>query len=311
MRVEIDRIKIGHRVRKDFGDLEALAESIRAHGLLQPVVITPEYELIDGERRLRVHRDIFEASEIEARIVDIEHIAFGEHDANVLRENFKPSERVAIAEKVAAAIRERRGRPLNPNAENVPDLAPLEKGRRTRELVAERAGFGAATTYEEAKRVADKGIQELVTMMDSGDVPITVASELARAAPDVQMAAVSKGPATVKSEARRLQRERREKDNKGSKAKKVKVQKKGAGKSGLVHLQSVPELGTDGRPVRLNRFYLSLRSLYDTITEMDKKPAEFLAYAAEHRTIFDPVVWGRVTDFLSDVEALWEADQAA
>lgn len=57
--VEINQIKIVDRVRKDFGDVEELAESIREDGLLQPIVITrladdPDYpyQLISGHRRL-------------------------------------------------------------------------------------------------------------------------------------------------------------------------------------------------------------------------------------------------------------------
>src|SRR5215207_1748642 len=113
MLVKIAEIKIGDRVRKNFGDLDTLAKSISEHGLIQPIAVTSDMELIDGERRMRAHRDILDRAEIEAAIMDIEAIAFGEHDANVLRENFKPSERVKIAEKIEAAIRRRRGRPLN------------------------------------------------------------------------------------------------------------------------------------------------------------------------------------------------------
>jgi len=48
--------------RRDFGDAELgeLAESIRAHGVLQPVLVRPlpggRYELVAGERRLRAAR---------------------------------------------------------------------------------------------------------------------------------------------------------------------------------------------------------------------------------------------------------------
>jgi hypothetical protein len=69
------------------------------------------------------------------------------------------------------------------------------------------------------------------------------------------------------------------------------------------------DLGTDGRPVPLNRFYLSLRSVYDMIEAMGKSPDEFVVYAAQNRTFFDDAVIDRVTFFLSDLRALRKADR--
>jgi hypothetical protein len=72
--------------------------------------------------------------------VDIEEITFGEHDANVLRESFKPYERVRIAEKIEEAIRRKRGRPINSGGENQEKSPEFLKGKQTRDLVAEKAG---------------------------------------------------------------------------------------------------------------------------------------------------------------------------
>lgn len=44
------------RQRKDFGDIEALASSIRARGLIHPIVIQRDNTLVAGERRLRAHQ---------------------------------------------------------------------------------------------------------------------------------------------------------------------------------------------------------------------------------------------------------------
>jgi ParB family chromosome partitioning protein len=49
----IARIKVGKRIRKDMGDIAALAESIEDLGLLHPVIVTPDGLLLSGERRLR------------------------------------------------------------------------------------------------------------------------------------------------------------------------------------------------------------------------------------------------------------------
>ena len=54
--VEMDRavasIHVGHRQRRDLGDLDELAASIAAVGLLQPITITPGGLLVCGARRL-------------------------------------------------------------------------------------------------------------------------------------------------------------------------------------------------------------------------------------------------------------------
>jgi len=56
--LKITDIKVGHRHRKDMGDLTSLANSIRQDGFLQPIGVTEKLELVFGERRLRAHRDI-------------------------------------------------------------------------------------------------------------------------------------------------------------------------------------------------------------------------------------------------------------
>lgn len=52
MILKINDIKIGQRVRDEYGDMEALAESIKEHGLLHPIVVDSDYNLIAGCRRL-------------------------------------------------------------------------------------------------------------------------------------------------------------------------------------------------------------------------------------------------------------------
>jgi hypothetical protein len=52
-RLPIDAIKVGERIRKDMGDIAALAKSIEDIGLLQPIIVTPDGLLLCGERRLR------------------------------------------------------------------------------------------------------------------------------------------------------------------------------------------------------------------------------------------------------------------
>jgi len=50
LRLPIDEIKVVDRARRDLGDVQALADSIKTLGLLQPPVVTQEHVLVAGER---------------------------------------------------------------------------------------------------------------------------------------------------------------------------------------------------------------------------------------------------------------------
>jgi ParB family chromosome partitioning protein len=52
MQVPIKDIIVRKRIRKDMGDLEALAESLKRYGQISPVVINKKNVLIAGGRRL-------------------------------------------------------------------------------------------------------------------------------------------------------------------------------------------------------------------------------------------------------------------
>jgi ParB family chromosome partitioning protein len=54
----ISFVLVEERIRKDHGDLDELANSIRAIGLIHPVVITRDYKLIAGERRLKAMKKL-------------------------------------------------------------------------------------------------------------------------------------------------------------------------------------------------------------------------------------------------------------
>jgi ParB family chromosome partitioning protein len=54
-KIPIHSIIITERVRKDFGDIKSLGESISSVGLLQPIVINENNELVDGQRRIKAY----------------------------------------------------------------------------------------------------------------------------------------------------------------------------------------------------------------------------------------------------------------
>jgi ParB/RepB/Spo0J family partition protein len=158
--VPIDKIQVADRIRKDAGDLGALAESIRVVGLLQPVVHAPDYRLIAGQRRLEAVRRLGHV-EILARFVggldDALDLLRAELDENTCRKDFTPEEAVIAAERIEALERQnaadrqkaslKRGSE-QPRAGNLP---AREKGQ-TRDKVSAAVGM-KPRTYEKAKAV--------------------------------------------------------------------------------------------------------------------------------------------------------------
>ena len=189
--IDIDDITIGNRYRKDMGDLQALSTSIEELGLLQPIGINLDHQLIWGERRLRACQSLGWAR-IPARIVPMEQITLGEYAENEIRKNFTVSERVAIAEIIKEQLSGRRNLTLKQNTtdpENLPDRQP--KGDR-RDLSADQAGFGNGKTFEQAKEVIDKAEPEVVTAMDNDKLSVNAAYHLANRNPDTQKAIANK-----------------------------------------------------------------------------------------------------------------------
>ena len=52
MKVSIDDVKVGKRIRSDIGDLTDLIESIKKFGLINPIAINERNVLLAGYRRL-------------------------------------------------------------------------------------------------------------------------------------------------------------------------------------------------------------------------------------------------------------------
>jgi len=68
-KIPIGKIDIGERVRKELGDIEGLARSMDELGLLHPIVISANYQLLAGSRRLAAAR-LLGWTEIAATIIE-------------------------------------------------------------------------------------------------------------------------------------------------------------------------------------------------------------------------------------------------
>ena len=69
MQVDIAKIKLKRRVRKELGDIEGLADSMSRFGQLHPLVLTRRLTLVSGRRRLEAARRLGWTS-VEAIILE-------------------------------------------------------------------------------------------------------------------------------------------------------------------------------------------------------------------------------------------------
>ena len=94
MLVRISEIQIKKRIRKDSGNIKELIESMNIHGLMNPIVLTRDYQLIAGFRRLESAKKLGWEN-IEATIIDaptkIKKLEI-EIEENIHRKDFTPEE---------------------------------------------------------------------------------------------------------------------------------------------------------------------------------------------------------------------------
>jgi len=69
MQIPVEEIVIKRRIRQDLGDISKLMESLKAYGLMNPILINSSRELIAGRRRLEAAKRLGWKN-IEAHIVD-------------------------------------------------------------------------------------------------------------------------------------------------------------------------------------------------------------------------------------------------
>jgi SAM-dependent methyltransferase len=152
----ITSIKVGKRFRRDLGDIDTLAESIRdGPGLLHPIVITPDRTLIAGFRRLTACKQLGWTT-IPVRVVDLEQVVEGEFAENACRKGFTLSEVAAIARQlrpvIEAKAKKRKLSGLNGTVgQTLPDDGPKGKSR---DIIARCVGV-SGVTLEKVEAIVD------------------------------------------------------------------------------------------------------------------------------------------------------------
>ena len=181
MLIDINKVSVGDRIRKDMGNLDELAEDIKKNGLINPPVVTPEYELIAGERRLQAMKNLgYEQVEVRVMSVeDAEHMLNLEINENENRKDFNKTERIEYArqleriERAKAKERQVAGKKIDltqnssegaGETDEIVAIDPRENfpQGRTRDLVAEKLGIGSGKQYEKEKYIADNADGEIL-----------------------------------------------------------------------------------------------------------------------------------------------------
>ncbi|MDT0123922.1 ParB N-terminal domain-containing protein [Paenibacillus sp. RRE4] len=164
--IEINKIKVSDRIRKDFSGIEELAKDIEQNGLINPILVTPDYQLIAGERRLRAHQYL-ERKKVPVRVMEIEdyeHQLRLEISENEHRKEFTFSERVEWAKRLEEVERIKAKERMAGGKENLPE----QPAGQVRDIVADQAGFGSGRTYDKAKYIMENATPEIIQQLDAG-----------------------------------------------------------------------------------------------------------------------------------------------
>lgn len=162
--IPINSVTITNRIRKDLGDISALAANISELGLLSPILVNKQYQLLAGERRLTACRELG-WTDIPAIIMDTadaERELAVEFAENRYRKDFNREEIVDAGiqmERIESIkAEERRISTQNNNAAKsvkaeVENFPHQEVGK-TRDIVARRLGI-SGKQYERMKFIVE------------------------------------------------------------------------------------------------------------------------------------------------------------
>lgn len=213
--VPIDSIVIGPRRREKLGRLQQLKSSIKAHGLIHPVLLRGQ-TLVAGHRRLEACRSLewktIPARQVAAKHISDEELRALELDENTMREALSDyatsKQRLAqirqaeadlkakaqereLSDKVSEKSR-RRGRPTKPNARlavaEETGLSTIEQQRVEKHVelaerypFMQRAGWGRAHVLDAGDKLEAIPADDrspIAALLDQDGVPPTLAIEM-------------------------------------------------------------------------------------------------------------------------------------
>lgn len=117
IKLPIASIDASNRIRKDYSHVSTLAESIAAHGLLQPLVVTADNRLVAGGSRLEACKSLgwTDVDVVFIETIPEDRLRILEVEENIRRKDFHWSERVLAVARIHAL--KRRDSILNPESE--------------------------------------------------------------------------------------------------------------------------------------------------------------------------------------------------
>jgi N6-adenosine-specific RNA methylase IME4 len=184
--VPIADIKVGIRCRKELGDIDGLATSIKNLGLFHPIVVNEKNELIAGYRRIEACKQLG-WTEVPVRLVNLEDIRKGEIEENTVRKDFVASEIAAIynalapTEKQEAATRKEQTQFVK-GKKGVQGGSKLDSPKgRTTENIGQYVGKSHATVekivaIDKAAKENPEKFGKLMEKVDNGEISVNGAS---------------------------------------------------------------------------------------------------------------------------------------
>ena len=143
MLVDIEKIRVEDRIRKDLGDISELAKDIEQNGLINPPTVTPDLVLIAGERRLAACK-LLGWQQIEVKVMEVrdyEHQLRLEISENENRKDFTLAERLDWARRLEQVERlkaeERMKNPTQNFAEGEAGITPRMREQTSRKIFLE------------------------------------------------------------------------------------------------------------------------------------------------------------------------------
>ena len=163
MKLNIDEIIVGNRIRKNTVNIKELADDMRENGQITPITVRVDnagsYHLVAGFRRMKAMQSIGE-EKIEAYVIpedDEERLLKMEISENEIREDFTKTERMECIRRIeeieARKAKQRKLATLNNSTVEVQNSAQRGKAR---DIVAEQVGISHDTISKEKSIIDHK-----------------------------------------------------------------------------------------------------------------------------------------------------------
>ena len=173
MKIEISKIKVSDRIRKDPGDINELANDIKENGLISPIAVTQDMELLAGWRRLSACKQLG-WTEIEANVMTVEDALSKlkiEISENENRKEFTFSERTRWMDILKNELR----KVAEENQKKGTSVPHGTQVGRVDEQVGKLTGLGGKNNVYKAEYIIQHATPEMIKALDDEQLSINAA----------------------------------------------------------------------------------------------------------------------------------------